>query len=76
LVAEPEVSPEERLEETEKEKSSTTREAHLGLSGSRRKIEMYRRSVFCWIGLVRWRLFGPWRPKALENCRLSHCERL
>jgi len=45
LVAEPEVSPEERLEETEKEKSSTTRDAHLRLSRSRRKIEIYRRRV-------------------------------
>jgi hypothetical protein len=76
LVAEPEVSPEERLEETEKEKSSATRDAHLGLSRSRRKIEMYRRRVFCWSGLVRRRLFRTWPPKTHENRRLSHCESL
>jgi hypothetical protein len=46
LVAEPEESPEERLEETEKKKkSSTTRDAYLRLSRSRRKIDNNRRRV-------------------------------
>jgi hypothetical protein len=45
LVAEPEVSPEERLEEIEKEKSSTTRDMHLRLSRSRRKIDNNQRRV-------------------------------
>jgi hypothetical protein len=50
LVAEPEVSPEERLEEIEKEKSSTTRDTHLKLSRSRRKIDNNQRRVLDWAG--------------------------